>query len=138
MNAKAALDLLRKVGVRGLSGTDGCLCMSCSVQGVDIDISCRKSGACYVPGAPDFRGLLIRAHSSHMDAMYADLQDVADEVASQLADAGQEIATRLCDYRIDRGMLCAYCEKPRTDVAGYFCAKHTTEESRGWFTGGPL
>ena len=124
MNAKAAVDLLRKVGLFGLAESDGCLCMSFAVQGVTIDVACRKSTGCFVPGTPDFRGLVIRSHSRNLDTDLPGLRSVADEVAAQLGEEGCEIAIRLCDYRMDKDVLCCYCEKPRTDVAGYFCDKH--------------
>jgi hypothetical protein len=127
MNEHAAIALLRKVSVFELSGADGCYCMACSIQGVDIDVSCRKSGGSRVfrKLKPDFSGLVVRAHSSHMDANLAALQAVADVVCEQLREhTSQAIETRLCDYRHDAEQLCCYCDKPREDAGGYFCDAH--------------
>lgn len=123
----AAVELLRKVSIFELAGTDGCFCMTCSIQGVDIDVSCRKSSGTYIYSRinPDFSGLVVRAHSSHLDANLTALQAVADEVSRQIRErTGEDIATRLCDYQHDDQMLCCYCDKPRTDAAGYFCNEH--------------
>lgn len=129
MNANAAIALLKKVGVFDLAGTDGCLCMSCEVQGISIDVSCRKSSGAHLSFNPEFRGVVVRVHSRHLDQTHADLQRVADEVVAQLKDDADDIVTRLCDYSSDRELLCAYCGKPRTNKAGYFCSEHEARES---------
>lgn len=120
MNADKALALVKSVGIYGLAGTDGCLCMSCAVQGVSIDVSCRKSAS----GIPGYRGTVVRVWSRHLDFDAKALQVIADEVVLQISEETQRVVTRLCEWRIDESQLCAYCEKPREDAAGYLCNEH--------------
>lgn len=121
MDGKGALDLLQKVGIYELCGTDGCLCMHCEIRGVHIDVSCRKSDGAMDKIAPDFYGIKLRVHSHHLYEDGDDLEKIAREVAKQLYSNGYAIMARFCDYRHDRECLCIYCDKPRSDPAGYLC-----------------
>jgi hypothetical protein len=128
VNGKAALELVREIGIGRLGGFDGCLCTSCEVQGVNIDVSCRKSNGSTTKIAPGFYGILIRVHSQHMDAGGDELEAVAREVAQQLAGEGCAIMARFTDYRHDAEGRCTYCGKPRSDLAGYLCDKCLTRD----------
>jgi hypothetical protein len=130
MNADAAIALLRKVSIYELSGTDGCLCMSCEIQGIHIDVSCRKSSGSRGEVAKalpqDFYGAVVRVYSSHMDANRRDLQRVADVVCDQIKDdtAHLMLVVRLCSYEQDAKAKCWYCGKGRVLPSGYACAEH--------------
>ena len=69
------LALIRNVGFRALSGSDGCWCSYFTVQHVKVGVSCHKSGhtiSVEVDGDP----------TAVNDAM---LHAVADEIQSQLS-----------------------------------------------------
>lgn len=127
MNGNQALELVKEVGIYKLSGTDGCLCMRCEVQGVYIDIACRKSGAAMDQIDPGFFGVKLRVHSRHLDAGGDELRAIANEVARQLRDEGYAILVRFCEYRFDAEMRCTYCGKTRTDTLGYLCDECLTK-----------
>lgn len=74
MNGNGALKLISEIGVGVLGGFDGCACTAFSVQGVNVDVSCRKSGK------------YIRVSSRHDDAFRADLQMIANEVERQIME----------------------------------------------------
>jgi hypothetical protein len=117
MNASAAVKLLKEIGLSRLVGFEGCICGTCSIQGVTIDVSCRKStgssGSC----------TLIRVHSRHMDVKPSELEKVAQEVVNQIhmIERLVPIKVRFCDYDDDHEPKCVYCAKPREDVDGYLC-----------------
>lgn len=95
MDAKAAIELLREVGIYRLCGTEGCLCMSCEIQGISIDVSCRKSNGSRIEELPEFYGTVIRVSSHHLDSNAAELQLVADEVKAQLESNGGEFVIKI-------------------------------------------
>lgn len=118
MDGNAALKVIRDVGVGGLGGFDGCLCTSFAVQGIEVDVSCRKSS-----GSAGHFGYTLRVHSRHMDATGAYLEAVAREVAGQLqAIEGYAVRVRYCDYLQDHPAKCIYCGADREDAAGYLCS----------------
>lgn len=123
MDGPEALKLLKEVGVYRLCGTDGCLCMSCKVQGVTIDVTCRKSnGYGWVRKVmPEFRGTLVRVYSRHLDKCGDDLAAIAKEIAAQISEDTSSATARFCDHRHDDEQLCTYCDKPREDLRGYLC-----------------
>lgn len=123
MNGGAALKLINREGVYGLCGPDGCPCLNFEVHGVQVEISCRKSGAAMEKINPDFYGIKVRVHSRHMDAHGADLHAIAQAVAGQMRDEGYAIMVRFCEHRHDAECLCIYCEKPREKPAAYLCRK---------------
>lgn len=116
-----ATELIKEIGIYRLCGTDGCLCMSCHVQGISVDISCRKSDAAIETPRPGFFGVKLRVHSGSMDANGPDLKEVAEEVCRQLADEGYAIAVRYCEYKYDKEQICIYCDASRADPKGYLC-----------------
>jgi hypothetical protein len=130
MNADAAIDLLRKISIYELSGTEGCMCMSCEIQGINIDVSCRKSsgsGGEVAKALPqDFYGTVVRVYSSHMDANRRDLQRVADVICEQIKDDTEHLmlAVRLCSYEEDAKSKCWYCGKGRVHPWWYACQLH--------------
>lgn len=123
MNGKAALRLLQDISILHLGGYDGCLCTNCEIQGVCIDVSCRKSsGSAAVRKLyPGFHGTLIRVYSRHLDEDGGELEAIAREVARQIGEGG-EIRARFTDYRHDDQQLCTYCDKKREEPTGYLCA----------------
>lgn len=133
MGADDAIALIGRVGLIELFGTDGCMCMHGSVQGVDVDVSCCKSSGCFIPAEADYRGIVVRCHSGSMDETPESMLRVADFVAGQIEAMGyQKPAIRGCDYDHDKEQLCVWCDKPRQDLAGYYCSVHQTENQRGW------
>ena len=125
MDSKAALDLIRSVGVHGLGGYDGCLCTNFEVQGVHVDVSCRKSS-----GGIGFRGTLLRVYSHHIGTEPTDLVPIAREVARQLVAMEETpVKVRFTDYEHDAKKICVYCGKPRTEAAGYLCEDCKTKEA---------
>lgn len=116
-----ALALIKQHGVFGLGGDDGCLCTSFAVQGVNVEISCRKSS-----GSPRGARLatLVRVTCSWMGTMPEDLAPIAREVAEQVYKY-ESIATfvRYCDYQNDHPARCVYCGKLRQNEAAYLCDK---------------
>jgi hypothetical protein len=115
MNAEAAVSLIREVGIARLCEFGPCLCATCEIQGVHIDISCRKSSGT--------GSLLIRVYSHHMDHTGAELRSVADIVAVQMQpmEAGMSISVRYCSYEDDHPAKCIYCGSFREDAKGYLC-----------------
>ncbi len=121
MNGPAALALIKSIGIFGLDGPDGCLCLHWQTHGVEVDVSCRKSSDPMDRIVPWFYGVSLRVHSRHMDASGTELRAIADEVAKQLAPEGYAIAARFCDYDCDKHVKCTYCGKPRQELSGYLC-----------------
>lgn len=116
-----ATELIKEIGIRRLCGPDGCLCMCCHIQGISVDIYCRKpDGAMNIP-KPDFSGIKVRVHSKALDLNGDDLREVASEVCHQLAGEGYAIAVRYCDYQHDAEQTCIYCNRHRADPKGYLC-----------------
>lgn len=133
MNSKAAIDLLKEVGIYRLIDFDGCLCGGCEIQGISIDISCRKSSGGF-KFSEDFHGTTVRVHSRHLDSSFSELQEVANEVVGLLkSEAGErgEIGVRLCEYEMDKESTCVWCNGPRSDASGYYCAQHAVEKPCG-------
>jgi len=122
-----ATKLVKDIGIYGLCGTDGCLCMNCVVQGISIDISCRKSDAGMRQIDPDFFGIKLRVHTGSMDASGESLKEVAEEVVRQLRDQGYAFLIRYCDYEHDAKCKCGYCGKPREPKA-YLCSECLTRK----------
>lgn len=119
MDAKAALEVIRANGVYKLADFDGCLCGDFRIKGINVDISCRKSGI-DASGAY-FLGIIIRVHSRSLDADGPGLLAIAKEVASQLKKEGYPILVRFCNYHHDKERICIYCEEKRSDPLGYLC-----------------
>ena len=137
MNANAALKLIRDHGVLGLCESDGCLCIHFEIQGVNVDVSCRKSSVGGLPFDREFYGTVVRVHSRHLDSSIIELQPIADEIVKQVAGYdGRPIAVRFCDWAYDRPPRCAYCGEPRADLNGYLCAKHQ-DVDKYWTVGQP-
>lgn len=128
-----AAELIKEVGVRSLSDTDGCLCMHFRVRGISVDVHCRKSNSAIDTIYPDFFGIVVRVHSFHDDYRKEEVVAVAREVASQLEDEGYAIAARFCDFAHDWKRLCVYCNKPREDAKGYVCS--ACREKPGTYVG---
>lgn len=126
MNPERAVAIIRDVGVFGLGFTDGCICTSFSIQGIDVDISCRK-GSNMDTIFREFYGIGIRVYSSSLDSTGEGLGLVAREVARQLADQGYDIKVRLCNYDRDRECKCVWCGNPREKTA-YLCDQCLTNE----------
>jgi hypothetical protein len=128
VNANKAIELLRRISLFDLAGTDGCMCMSCQIQGVSIEVSCRKSSGSSVvkQWEPDFYGTVVRVYSNHLDALGDELKRIADEVVRQIQpEVGSEpIRVRLCDHDVDERMVCQYCRKPRQLGPFEFCDEH--------------
>lgn len=121
MNAEAAAALIDEKGIFGLSDYDGCLCANFSVHGINVDVSCRKScgGLHYIDSR--FFGIVLRVHSTHLDAGAKDLNIVAEAVRRKLASEGDDIYTRLCSYEDDNKQHCLHCHSPRSGAA-YYCS----------------
>ena len=121
MNAERALELIRRVGIETLGGFDGCLCTHFKVQGVDVNITCRKSYDFNIID-PAFHGITIRVYSHGPDSDGAQLCEVAREVAQQIRDVqGDAIAVRYCDYQHDDKQQCIRCDGQREMALGYLC-----------------
>jgi len=131
MDARAAVKILKKLSIFELAGTEGCLCMGCKIQGISIDVSCRKSSAGQLPYDSEYYGTVLRVHSNDLYAECSDLQLVADEVASHIKnDTGGKIVIRFCDFEYDHKVLCTWCNKPRQDAYSYYCDQHKLEFSK--------
>lgn len=120
----AALELIRREGVFGLGGYDGCLCTSFRVRGIDVDISCRKSsGGLDGTIEPTFYGTTVRVYARSGDVGGDALRAIAEEIASQLraGGSGEAIAVRYCDYTHDKDGKCIYCGRDRAEPADYLC-----------------
>ena len=120
MNAAAALALLREVPLERLCDLNGCICTSCAIQGIEIDVSCRKRSGTSRDDGPT---TMIRVHSRHLDADAGGLAMVAQEVVRQVHrwEPWPHIVVRFCDYAQDNPPKCIYCGKSRNDMAGYLC-----------------
>ena len=119
MDGYGARDIIRDIGLNRLCFFDGCLCGSCALRGVSVDISCRKSS-----GSPGKGGHMVRVHSAHLDSSPEELLAVAEEVVRQLRieDDWTPISVRYCDYAYDHpDPRCCYCGKPRESDAQYIC-----------------
>ena len=123
MDAEKAIRILQSVGLHELAGTEGCLCCSCEIQGVYINISCRKSSHSAI-GEDGYRIPMLRVYSSHLDSTLNDLKLVADEIISQVKPDAENIAVRFCDYDYDKNNKCLYCGEQRTLTENYYCEKH--------------
>lgn len=123
MDAKAAARLIAEKGIFGLGGYDGCMCTNFEVQGVHIDISCRKSsgGSMF----KDFYGTTIRVWTNHLDGDAKGLGQVAAEVIREVRknEGHLPIKLRFCGYKYDAEKSCTYCGKPRPDQERYLCTK---------------
>lgn len=118
---EAALALIRRFGIFGLGGSDGCYCCHFSIHGISIDVSCHKSEHC------------VRVHSGYLGFKDSNLFSIADEVLSQLPNGGERYRVRFCAYSFDHvnghrdngewveSYKCVYCEKPRVDPNAYLC-----------------
>lgn len=128
MNVDKAIKLIESVGLFGLAPYDGCLCTSCSIQGFNIDLSCRKSGGSHLPFFPEHKGHILRVYSHSLDNSISDSKLVADAVMKDLVDSLGEnpeyYIIRMCDYESDRDLSCVWCSKPRGDASGYYCDEH--------------
>lgn len=132
MNAQKAVELLHKLSIFDIAGTDGCLCMHCSFQGVRIDVSCHKSNGGVLGFAPEFHGVVLRVHSSSLDSTEDHLQRVADVVLAQIRDdvGATPVMVRLCSWDDDHALRCSYCHKPRQVLSSWWCDEHTAWSSR--------
>lgn len=121
-----ALELIRREGVFGLGGYDGCLCTHFFVRDVHVGISCRKSSGNLVD--PDFNGTTVRIYSQSGGLRGADLREIAEEIAKQLREKGDggAIAVRYCSYEHDKELKCTYCHKLRATAADYLCPECKT------------
>jgi hypothetical protein len=120
-NVDGVVALLRRYGLHGLGGCDGCRCAHFSLLGISVDVSCHKSDHC------------VRVHSGYMGFNQADLVPIVREALRQLPDGGAGYSVRFCDYSsdhvngrwVDREWVeehrCCYCAKPRADKAAYLC-----------------
>lgn len=115
-HATATVGLIRKHGLYGLSGDEGCECYSFQVQGIFVDVSCHRSEHS------------IRVYSHHLCSDPLGLEMVAKEVISQLNKAESTMDTsyrlRFCEYSMDnhkQGSRCCYCAKPRVSKETYLC-----------------
>lgn len=118
---EATLALIRRFGIFGLGGSDGCYCCNFSIHGISIDVSCHKSEHC------------VRIHTGCLGFSDSALFMIADEVLSQLPDGGERYRVRFCDYSCDHvnghwdkgkwveSYKCVYCSKPRADRDAYLC-----------------
>jgi hypothetical protein len=121
MNGRRALELIHRTGVETLGGFDGCLCTKFTVQGVNVEIYCTRSGNLNII-EPGFQGITIRVYSSHVDSDARQLRLIAWEVAQQIRDVqGDAIAVRYCDYQHDLEWQCNRCGGIRESQAGYLC-----------------
>jgi hypothetical protein len=120
-----ALSIIKEVGISRLANFDGCLCSSFAVQGVEVDISCRKS-----IGAGDHRGYVLRVHSNTLGSPVKELKDIAHEVARQIReiDPPYAIKIRYADWAhdVDKGRKCCWCGELREDAESYLCNAHST------------
>lgn len=126
-NGQRAVKLIQHAGIYGLGPADGCLCTNFEIQGISVDISCRKSS-----GSLDFFGTIARVHSHHGDVGTADLYLVAEEVVRQLSEQTEHIKVRFCDYEDDKERRCVSCHKPRPDPNGYQCVECASKND-WWF-----
>lgn len=137
MNAQKAAALIKEKGIFGLGDYDGCMCCHFEVNGVHVDISCRKSsdGAMF----DGFYGTTVRVSSRHMDSDASGLAEVAVVVIEQVQEneGHLPINLRFCDYEHDaNGGKCVYCGKSRGNPTGYLCDGCQTEADK--YRGGNL
>jgi hypothetical protein len=125
---KSVCEIIENVGLFSLSGYDGCVCGGFAIQGIHVDISCRKSGASTTHDAPNFYGTSLRVYSKSLSAMTQELKAVAELVSKQIRDSNEwtAIKVRFCSWDDDANSKCNYCgeEKPH---GGYLC-KSCTEK----------
>lgn len=131
VNKDKAIALLRQHGLDGLGGHDGCDCCYFNIQGVEINISCHKSGHS------------IRVYAN--DRIAEELEAIAKEVQAQmLADYHKwenaepeervhKFRVRFCEYTDDHTggrwegtkyidhAKCCWCSAPREDRQAYLC-----------------
>lgn len=102
--ARGAIALIKKIGIYGLGGNDGCPCTNFEVQNVHVDVSCHKSQR------------TVRVYSHHADFCDENyrrdqrfLRPIADEVLRQVDgyyDAGGEYAAdflvKFCSWDEER------------------------------------
>lgn len=77
-----AKSLIEREGVGGLGGFDGCDCMSFSIFGIDVEVSCRKSGGS--KGAPSGVSV-VKIYPRSMDYSQEEGREIGLQVASQLS-----------------------------------------------------
>lgn len=105
--AAPALDLIKRVGIYGLGGNEGCPCTNFEVQSVHVGVSCHKSEQTvrvYSHSLDFFEGGFGEPVKQNTDA----LQQIADEVLRQVDgyyEAGGEYASaftvRFCSWNDD-------------------------------------
>ena len=104
----AALDLIKDVGVATLGGFDGCLCTHFSVQGVSVDVGCRKSS----------NRATVRVYSNQ-EIPRSYLEEIAEEIAKHLGKIeSTPMSFRYCSYQDDNPPRCIYCHAPRAQAHG--------------------
>lgn len=129
MRENPTAQLIAREGVYGLGGYDGCQCTDFAVQGVEVSVSCRKSGVGAAKVAPGFYGIVVRVTSRRLDHDSESLKPVCDEVVRQLKPEGYDILVRNCAWEDDHNGRCVRCRQPRAQAAGYHCAKCEPNES---------
>lgn len=125
MDGEQAAKLIDEVGIHRLCHFDGCLCGSCQIQGVEIDILCRKSTA-----SLGFNGLTVRVHSRSASADPESLKPVAISATREMRrlDGWSPIRLRYCSYEQDKKNLCVYCGRQREESSGYLCPQCLVEK----------
>lgn len=132
---EGVLWLIRKFGISGMGGSDGCYCYHFQNRGISVDVSCHKSEHC------------VRVHSGYMEFDVSELFEIANEVLSQLPFGGSRYRVRFCDYGMDHvngrweGKVwreeykCGYCGKPRNERDAYRCQKCVAERKGEYLDG---
>lgn len=124
LDVEKAVEIVKRETLYGLCGTDGCLCGSCSIQEVHIDISCRKSSGHAKVYGDSWRGVTVRVYSRTLWTSVVDVGTVANEVVRQIQEiTSEDIRVRYCDYEHDADKKCIYCSKTREKSMDYLCAE---------------
>lgn len=119
MNQTAAL--IKANGLGAFCAFDGCACSSFSLQGVNVDISCRKSNGGMRAINQGFYGTSLRVWSMSLNVDGSVLSEVAQVVAAYLMESyGSDVMIRYCSQIEDDGCRCIYCSEIRPRTA-YLC-----------------
>jgi hypothetical protein len=121
---------MKRFGLWGLGGADGCACTEFSLYNITVSVSCHKSER------------TIRVSCPSMERDPRSLEALAVEAMSQLRDRyeyEEPFAVRFCEYSYDhvnghregtgtdakwvKQQKCCYCGALRDDPKAYLCEK---------------